>query len=140
MATKTNRFDYEWWIVPKRLVYLVIILVSLSIVAGGVGVYVWLHGNPFKGAASDASAPTGARFISFEGGVRVVRANTREVVPARSDTRLKPRSVHQMHTIAESTPADAPVTSETGEMCSVSAVVPTASTHHDRRPSISSAA
>jgi hypothetical protein len=95
MATKTNRFDYEWWIVPKRLIYLVIILVSLSIIAGGVGVYVWLHGNPFKGAASDASAPTGARFISFEGGVRVVRANTREVVPARSDTRLFPGDIVQ---------------------------------------------
>ena len=95
MTTKTSRFDYEWLIVPKRLIYIVIILISLSLIAGGVGVYVWFHGNPFKSAAGETGAPTGARFVSFEGGVRVVRANTREVLLARSDTRLFPGDIVQ---------------------------------------------
>jgi hypothetical protein len=95
MAMKISRFDYEWLIVPKRLIYIVIILVGLSLLAGGFGVYVWLHGNPFKGAASEIGAPTGARFVSFEGGVRVVRAETREVLLARADTRLFPGDIVQ---------------------------------------------
>jgi hypothetical protein len=95
MSTKISRFDIEWWIVPKRLIYIVIILVGLSLLAGGFGVYVWLHGNPFKSASAEAGAPTGARFVSFEGGVRVVRAQTREVLLARADTRLFPGDIVQ---------------------------------------------
>ena len=34
--------------------------------------------------------PAGARFISFEGDVRVIRASTRETILARSDTELYP--------------------------------------------------
>jgi uncharacterized cupin superfamily protein len=94
-STKTSRFDVEWWIVPKRLIYIVIILVGLSLLAGGAGVYLWIYGNPFKGAPTEAGAPTGARFVSLEGGVRVVRANTREVLAARADTRLFPGDLVQ---------------------------------------------
>ncbi len=96
MVTKVSRFkDVEWWIVPKRLIYIVIILIGLSLLAGGAGVYVWLHGNPFKSDASDTGVPTGARFISFEGGVKVVRSQTREVLLARADTRLYPGDIVQ---------------------------------------------
>ena len=96
MDTKINRFkDLEWWIVPKRLIYIVLALVGLSLLAGGAGVYVWINGNPFAGPQAEAGAPTGARFTSFEGGVRVVRANTREITQARSDTRLFPGDIVQ---------------------------------------------
>ncbi|HEU4595639.1 MAG TPA: FecR domain-containing protein [Pyrinomonadaceae bacterium] len=96
MDTKVTRFkDLDWWIVPKRLIYTVVALIALSLVAGGAGVYLWINGNPFKGAEAEAGAPTGARFITFEGGVRVVRADTREVVLARSDTRLFPGDIVQ---------------------------------------------
>jgi hypothetical protein len=96
MDTKVSRFkELEWWIVPKRLIYTVIALIALSLLAGGAGVYLWINGNPFKGAEAEAGAPTGARFITFEGGVRVVRAATREVTLARSDTRLFPGDIVQ---------------------------------------------
>lgn len=97
MRTKSRRFDFdlEWWIVPKRLVYIVVAVIALSVLAGGAGVYVWLHGNPFKNVGADSSLITGARFDAFEGDVRVVRASTRETVTVRSDTRLLPGDIVQ---------------------------------------------
>src|SRR5688572_2953957 len=96
MDTKVSRFkDLEWWIVPKRLFYIVITIIALSLLAGGAGVYVWIHGNPFKGAVAEAAPAAGARLINFEGRLRVVRAATREVTLARSDTRLFPGDIVQ---------------------------------------------
>jgi hypothetical protein len=95
MVTKVSRFDNEWWIVQKRLIYIVIMLASLALLAGGVGLYAWLYGNPFKGAPTDAASLAGARFVSLEGGVKVVRANTRETLQARPDTRLFPGDIVQ---------------------------------------------
>lgn len=90
MGTQTSRFDFDWWAVPKRLIYTVIVLLVLGVIAAGAGLYVWVYGNPFKGAPADAASSSGARFDSFEGDVRVVRASTRETIQARSDTRLFP--------------------------------------------------
>jgi hypothetical protein len=90
MGTRTSRFDLDWWIVPKRLIYIVVALLIFGVVAGGAGVYLWVHGNPFKGAPVDSDSSAGARFDSFEGDVRVVRASTRETLQARADTRLFP--------------------------------------------------
>jgi hypothetical protein len=95
MVTRVSRFDADWWVVQKRFIYIAVILLSLAVVAGGVSLYVYLYGNPFKGAAEDAGAPTGARFVSLEGGVKVVRANTRESLQARADTRLFPGDLVQ---------------------------------------------
>lgn len=95
MVTKVSRFDADWWVVQKRLIYLLVIVAALSLVAGSVGLYVWAYGNPFGGAAEAEAAPTGARFVSLEGGVRVVRANTRETLQARADTRLFPGDLVQ---------------------------------------------
>jgi hypothetical protein len=95
MATRVSRFDGDWWIVQKRFIYIAVILASLAVVAGGVGLYVWIYGNPFKGAPTAEGSPTGARFVSLEGGVRVVRANTRETLQARADTRLFPGDLVQ---------------------------------------------
>ena len=95
MVTRVSRFDLDWWVVQKKLIYVLVILLSLSVVAGGAGLYVWIYGNPFKGAPADAVSSAGARFVSFEGGVRVVRANTRETLQARADTRLFPGDIVQ---------------------------------------------
>src|ERR1044071_3887604 len=89
VANKTSRFAYDWWIIQKRFVYLVIAILVLCGVAAGAALYVWKYGNPFKNVAQ-LSSPAGARFISFEGDVRVVRAATRETIPANADTQLYP--------------------------------------------------
>lgn len=95
MATKVSRFDTEWWVVQKRFIYLGVILLGLSLLAGVAGLYVWAYGNPFKGAPDESGEPAGARFVSLEGGVKVVRSDTREVLSARGDTRLLPGDIVQ---------------------------------------------
>ena len=95
MSTKSSRFDLEWWVVSKRMIYLLVALLVVALAASGIGVYSWLYGNPFKGGATEAHAPAGARFISFDGDVRVVRAQTRESLLARSDTQLYPGDIVQ---------------------------------------------
>jgi hypothetical protein len=95
MSTKSSRFDLEWWIVSKRVIYLLVALAVVAVAGSGIGVYTWLYGNPFKGGAAEAHAPAGARFISFDGDVRVVRSQTRESLLARSDTQLYPGDIVQ---------------------------------------------
>ncbi|MDQ1557006.1 MAG: hypothetical protein QOD32_66 [Pyrinomonadaceae bacterium] len=95
MSTKSSRFDVEWWIVSKRVIYSLVALLCLVVVASGVGLYSWLYGNPFKSGATEIHAPAGARFVSFDGDVRVVRAQTRESLLARSDTQLYPGDIVQ---------------------------------------------
>ena len=60
----------------------------------------------------------------------------RPVLANVAEMRLSARNVHQMQATATSTPPTAPPISDPGDACSVSAVVPTASTHHDRSPYI----
>src|ERR1043165_6008578 len=89
VANKTSRFAYDWWIIQKRFVYLVIAIFMLCGLAAGAAVYVHIYGNPFRNVAV-VNSPAGARFISFEGDVRVIRAATRETLPANADTQLYP--------------------------------------------------
>lgn len=89
VANKTSRFAYDWWIIQKRFVYLVIAIFMLCGLAAGAAVYVHIYGNPFRNVAV-VNQPAGARFDSFEGDVRVIRAATREMIPANSDTELYP--------------------------------------------------
>ena len=90
VANKTSRFAFDdWWIIQKRFVYLVIAVFFLCLLAAGAALYVWKYGNPFKNVAI-VNHPAGARFISFEGDVRVIRAATREMIPANGDTELYP--------------------------------------------------
>jgi hypothetical protein len=95
MVTRVSRFDGDWWVVQKRLIYVAVILLSLASLVGAASAYVYLYGNPFKGAAEAEGAPTGARFVSLEGGVKVVREGTRETLQARADTRLFPGDLVQ---------------------------------------------
>ena len=89
VRNKTSHFAFDWWIIQKRFVYLVIAILVLCGVAAGAAIYVWKYGNPFKNVAQ-LNSPAGARFISFEGDVRVVRAATRETIAANADTQLYP--------------------------------------------------
>jgi len=89
VANKTSHFAFDWWIIQKRFVYLVIAILLLCGLAAGAAVYVWKYGNPFKNSF-EMKYPAGALFISFEGDVRVIRAATRETLPANADTQLYP--------------------------------------------------
>lgn len=95
MNAKSNRFDLEWWAIPKRLIYTTIALLAIGALSCGATLYVWAYGNPFKGMEVGESMPAGARFVSFDGDVRVVRANTRETITARGDTQLYPGDIVQ---------------------------------------------
>src|ERR671938_1055070 len=90
MATKHGRFDLEWWVVQKRLIYIVVAALAFALVAVGAWFYVSRYGNPFAGSKTAEGAPEGARFASFEGDVRVIRAATRESLPASLQTQLYP--------------------------------------------------
>src|SRR5207247_1506572 len=90
MATKTSHFEFDWWVVQKRALHVVIFVLAVCIVASGVTLYVWKFGNPLKRAVLQNDAGAGARFISFEGNVRVIHAATREVVVASNDIQLYP--------------------------------------------------
>lgn len=89
VTNKTSRFAFDWWIIQKRFVYLVIAIFLLCVTAAGGALYVWIYGNPLRNVAV-VNHPSGARFVSFEGDVRVVRAATREMLPANADTELYP--------------------------------------------------
>lgn len=89
MPNRTSRFAFDWWIIQKRLVYLMAAIVVLCGVAAGAAIYVYKFGNPFKNVATERTA-AGARFISFEGDVRVIRSATRETISASGDTELYP--------------------------------------------------
>ena len=79
VANRTSRFAFDWWIIQKRFVYLVIAIFACVPVPRAPALYVWKYGNPFRDVAK-LKHPAGARFISFEGDVRVIRAATRETI------------------------------------------------------------
>jgi hypothetical protein len=90
MATKSQRFAFDWWVVQKRAVYLIVAFVILSGLAAGAALYVWKYGNPLRNVGTGVKSPSGARFISFEGDVRVIRSATRETIVPGADTELYP--------------------------------------------------
>lgn len=90
MNIQPRRFVFDWWVVEKRSVYLIIALVILCGVATGGALYVWKYGNPLKHSGVGVKLPSGARFISFEGDVRVIRSATRETIVPGADTELYP--------------------------------------------------
>src|SRR6266849_3666924 len=89
-ATRISHFEIDWWVIQKRAVYIAALVLTLCAMAGGAALYVWKYGNPLKNAAMKSDALAGARFMSFEGDVRVIRAATRQVIFANNDTQLYP--------------------------------------------------
>ena len=90
MITKTRRFVFDWWVIPKRVVYLLVAFLILCGLAAGGALYVWKYGNPLRNVGTAVKPASGARFISFEGDVRVIRSATRENVVPGADTELYP--------------------------------------------------
>jgi FecR protein len=91
MATSgANHFEFDWWIIQKRAVYIGAIILLAAVVAGGVSLYVWKFGNPLKSVVAKSDIPAGARFMSFEGDVRVIRSATRQVTYANNEIQLYP--------------------------------------------------
>ena len=90
MITKVGHFEIEWWVIQKRAIYIAVLVFITCALVGGASLYVWKYGNPLKNVAMRTDLPAGARFMSFEGDVRVIRSATREVTVASNDTQLYP--------------------------------------------------
>ena len=90
MLTKVSYFDIDWWVIQKRAVYVIVLVATLCAIGGGASLYVWKYGNPLKNVAKRSDSLAGARFMSFEGDVRVIRSATRQVVVANNDIQLYP--------------------------------------------------
>src|SRR6267142_956093 len=90
MLTKSRHFVVDWWVIQKRIIYLGLAIFILCGLAAGGALYVWKYGNPLKNAGLGVKMPSGARFISFEGDVRVIRSATRETIVPSADTELYP--------------------------------------------------
>ena len=95
MITNHQRFDRDWYAIPKRYIYTAVAVVILSVTGLSASLYLWRHGNPFGSQMVETQAPAGAKFVSFDGDVRVVRAATRETIQARGDTQLYPGDIVQ---------------------------------------------
>lgn len=98
MESKISHFNLEWWVIQKRAIYVAAFILSVCAISGGAALYVWKYGNPLKNVATKAESLAGARFMSFEGDVRVIRASTRQVVIANTDIQLYPGDTVQTQT------------------------------------------
>jgi len=90
MTTRVSHFEIDWWVIQKRAVYIGVLISLLCAMAAGAALYVWKYGNPLRNVALHSDPLSGARFMSFEGDVRVIRNSTRQVVLANNDVQLYP--------------------------------------------------
>jgi hypothetical protein len=90
MISKVGHFEIEWWVIQKRAIYIAVLVGISCVLVAGASLYVWKYGNPLKNVAMRTDVPAGARFMAFEGDVRVIRSATREVIVASNDTQLYP--------------------------------------------------
>src|SRR5437879_7281147 len=88
--SRVNHFDLDWWVIQKRAIYVAVLTLVLCAIAAGGALYVWKYGNPLRNVVLKSDALAGARFMSFEGDVRVIRSSTRQVVVANNDVQLYP--------------------------------------------------
>jgi hypothetical protein len=83
-------FHLDWWVIEKRQIYMLLasLLTAGLLVVGAV--YLVRRGAAFLDSATANTVGTGARFVSMEGDVRVLRGATRETVQATSQTIIYP--------------------------------------------------
>ncbi|MEP6945841.1 MAG: hypothetical protein ABJA02_07985 [Acidobacteriota bacterium] len=82
---KYRKFYVEWWHIRKSTIFgLVAVCVLAGIVGGGAW---WASRNNWFAQKMDIEIPTdAARIASFEGDVRIVRAQTRETILVTKET------------------------------------------------------
>lgn len=87
MKSTPENYAFEWVVIPKRRLYLIIAAALLA--AAALSAFVYQRARP---GASAAARPPGRSTLltSTEGEVRVIRAGTREVQPATTQTTLQP--------------------------------------------------
>lgn len=88
-------FQFDWYLIPKRAIYTAGALFFAGLLAGSLGLYILYFGWPFAKANPDAGSPAGAKFLSIEGEVRVIRAQTRQTIAATREVPLYPGDVVQ---------------------------------------------
>ncbi|HYX30989.1 MAG TPA: FecR domain-containing protein [Pyrinomonadaceae bacterium] len=89
-TTGANHFEFDWWVIQKRAVYVGVLILLAALVCGGAALYVWKFGNPLRSVVAKSDPLAGARFMSFEGDVRVIRAATRQIIYAGNEIQLYP--------------------------------------------------
>lgn len=85
---KNSSYYIDWWTIRRSTVYLLGLLLFVIVGGSGFSLYVWKYGYPFQKITSNAGAMSGVKFTTLEGEVRVVRANTREIINADNYTVL----------------------------------------------------
>lgn len=95
MTSKSSRFQFDWYLIPKRAIYFTSIALAACLIAGGIGLYLLVFGGPLRNAVTEADAAAGGRFLSLDGDVRVVRAQTRQTLAAFQAMPLYPGDVVQ---------------------------------------------
>ena len=60
MTKKSSVFAFDWWVVQKRVVYIIAAIVILCGLAAGGAVYVWKFGNPLKNVGSGVKLASAA--------------------------------------------------------------------------------
>jgi hypothetical protein len=82
---KYRKFYVEWWNIQKSTIYgLVALVLFVGLIGGGVW---WASRNNWFIATNEAEMPAdAARIISFEGQVRIIRAQTRETLLVTRET------------------------------------------------------
>src|SRR6187549_1421469 len=82
---KYRKFYLEWWHIRKSTIYgLIAFLVLAGAVGGGAW---WASRNDWFAPKKDIEIPKDAgRIVSFEGDVRIIRAQTRETILVTKET------------------------------------------------------
>lgn len=85
VENKYRKFYVEWWHIRKSTIIGLIVLIVVSSVVGGGAWYA--SKNNWFAAATDIEMPKdAARIVSFEGQVRIIRAQTRETILVTRET------------------------------------------------------
>ena len=102
MSNKPAGPQLEWVTIPARRIYAAVgLLAALAVL--GIGAYLWFYGGHRAPARSDTRAAEAALLGTFEGTVRVVRADTREISFADANTRLHPGDTLQTEATGRAT-------------------------------------
>jgi hypothetical protein len=80
-----RKFYVEWWNIRKSTIYGLVVFCVLAAILGGV--FWWAQRNNWFAQSMDIEVPKdAARIVSFEGQVRIIRAQTRETILVTKET------------------------------------------------------